>query len=663
MRARSLTIASLATSVAILASLVASPVLGGGRVPAAGRAATGGHPALTVPRQTCSLSGSDRTCDLWAKTGSITLPGLGLTTTWGYAATELGEATLPGPAIVAKQGETLHVVLHNGLAEPSSLSFPGQDGLVSDTVGAAAAGTKTYDVVLNHAGTFLYQAGLTSDGPRQVALGLFGALVVRPTTDPDTSAYGDAGSRFDTEQLIVASEIDPALNAAPLAFNMRDYHPRYWLFNGKAYPDTGADALAAPPASRLLLRYVNAGLGNQSLRLLGAYQTVVATGGHQLAFPYEVMAETIPAGSTLDAIAAVPDAEGSKIAIMSASGHYDNAGALTNPSDPSSTVAFGGMLAFIDVQTPVVVLSTGPKIKRLALSTVSATSSVGIGITATAASASAASTAAGDPASAEWFVDGSCLNGAGAPMAILGRDVAGTTFRASVKLALTRGAHLILAHARDAAGHWGACEAARVDIVAPAVPADAVSVLDFETGSVSGIAGDATIAAIAGLDGTARGLLAPLGGRPTYVSDGAPNKLTKYRARFWFDPNGSSGGIHTIFQGRSTHNARLFAIQVRRAGTGYLIRLVVDRAGGVSVTRWVRITDSAHAVELAWKAGSAGQVTLIVDGTVAGSLRNLHLRGQRLDSVRLGPSAGVAGARGSEYFDEFVSTRGSTVGP
>ena len=82
----------------------------------------------------------------------------------------------------------------------------------------------------------------------QVRMGLFGALIVRPAMGANFM-YDRADSQFDpdTEFMLLLSEIDPYLNAKVLkgtAFNMNLYHPRYWLINGRGFPDSIADNFA-----------------------------------------------------------------------------------------------------------------------------------------------------------------------------------------------------------------------------------------------------------------------------------------------------------------------------------------------------------------------------------------------------------------------------------
>ena len=68
-------------------------------------------------------------------------------------------------------------------------------------------------------------------------MGLAGALIVLPA---DGSAYGSQtgypDTKYDDDAVLVMSEIDPAFNASPASFDMRNFAPKYRLFNGKPYP-------------------------------------------------------------------------------------------------------------------------------------------------------------------------------------------------------------------------------------------------------------------------------------------------------------------------------------------------------------------------------------------------------------------------------------------
>jgi hypothetical protein len=165
---------------------------------------------------------------------------------------------------------------------------------------------------------------------------LYGAIIVRPATAGQ--AYNTAASAYDTEATLVLSEVDPAFNANPATYNTVNYAPKYWLINGKAYPQTSN--IPADAGDRVLLRYVNGGSIHDTMTMLGMHQRVIGRDAYPVTFPYDVVGETIPAGSTLDTIVTVPPgaAAGAKFPLYNRQLHLTNAGAFP-----------GGMLTFIEV--------------------------------------------------------------------------------------------------------------------------------------------------------------------------------------------------------------------------------------------------------------------------------------------------------------------------
>ena len=151
----------------------------------------------------------------------------------------------------------------------------------------------------------------------------------------------DTDTPFDTEAILVLSEVDPALNVAPDAFDWDGYNPKYWLINGEAYPDTSE--IMADPADRVLFRYLNASLSQHVMSLGGFYQTVIAGDAYPLTFPYEVVSLTVASGQTFDTIGSVPgDApSGTMYPLYSANQHVTNGSAFP-----------GGMLTFVTVDGP-----------------------------------------------------------------------------------------------------------------------------------------------------------------------------------------------------------------------------------------------------------------------------------------------------------------------
>jgi FtsP/CotA-like multicopper oxidase with cupredoxin domain len=256
---------------------------------------------------------------------------------WGFAqntGTGCGAAQLPGPVVEVTAGDTVTVKLSNELAENVSILFRGQD-LLPDLQGVPSGTTKAYRFTATNPGAYLYEAGMNLgiQGP----MGLYGALIVRPTTPGQ--AYDDPSTAFDQAAVLVLSEIDPNLNANPAGFDRLAYHPTYWLINGRAYPQTAQIGAAA--GDRVLLRYLNASSSHLSMSLLGMHQRVIAKDADPLAHPYEVADETIASGQTVDTLAVVPS--GGPFPL------YSRQMYLTNGALPAgaSVHATGGMLTFV----------------------------------------------------------------------------------------------------------------------------------------------------------------------------------------------------------------------------------------------------------------------------------------------------------------------------
>jgi FtsP/CotA-like multicopper oxidase with cupredoxin domain len=297
---------------------------------------------LPIASAPAVLSDPDVTIDLCATTGTLNLPGGASAPVWGFVEGSTcapGDAQVPGPVIDVADDQVVQIIVHNNLAEPVSLEVPGAT-IEEGAVEAPAGGNASYRFA-SAPGTYVYQS--PSNGGRQMAMGLYGAIIVRSGTA--NQAYDDVSTAYDSEAVLVLSALDPALNADPDGFDMLNWAPPYWLINGEAYPDT--DAISAAAGDDVLLRYVNAGFDNSSMALLGAHERVVAKDAYLLANPFNAVAETIPAGATMDAIVTIP-----------ASGSYplyNRQLHLTNgTADPGDTDAYpfsspGGMMTFIQV--------------------------------------------------------------------------------------------------------------------------------------------------------------------------------------------------------------------------------------------------------------------------------------------------------------------------
>ena len=184
---------------------------------------------------------------------------------WSYQVTG-GIFQYPGPVLCVTEGDTVTITLHNHMGTYlnksifTSIMFPGQDNVQADgalaqpdlannslTNGVADGGSITYSFVANRPGTFIYESG--TDTRMQTTMGLVGALIVRPAAG-DNFVYNLPSTQFTPSEDFMAllTELDPYQHQAVesnKSFNMNNYEARYWMINGRGFPDTLADNFAS----------------------------------------------------------------------------------------------------------------------------------------------------------------------------------------------------------------------------------------------------------------------------------------------------------------------------------------------------------------------------------------------------------------------------------
>jgi hypothetical protein len=328
---------------------------------------TAGHVPWPETGMICTENPSD-TFTLTTREGAISTPDGNMIYMWGYSE---GDSPFqhPGPVLCVTEGDTVTVVLQNTLSEDVSIIFPGQENVLANglpsqpqydgvgnltslaPVAAANGGGMTYSFVAGKPGTYLYESG--TELAKQVNMGLFGALVVRPAAHSDW-AYNDVvvsgtmtiTTQFNpaTEYLMIFSEIDPMLHMAVeqgLPYNMNNYRSRYWLINGRSFPDTvapnGAEWLPNQPYGSLvyirpfnddpgagedyypypaLIRYLGVGTENYPHHPHGNHARVIAQDGNVLVgsagedMSYERFTSQLGPGQTFDELFAWADVEG-----------------------------------------------------------------------------------------------------------------------------------------------------------------------------------------------------------------------------------------------------------------------------------------------------------------------------------------------------------------
>jgi len=246
--------------------------------------------------------------NLTARTGYISTADGNSVLAWGYA----NGATMqyPGPTLIVNQGETVTVTLTNSLAVPTSLVFPGQSGVSTNsncggagtgtgvglmTCEALPAGTVTYTFTATQPGTYLYHSG--TKPALQVEMGLVGALIVRPPVA--NQAYDHPDSAYDREYLLLLTEMDPDIHnqvaRGNLSPDMTNYFAVQWFINGRNAMDTMLDdnlplmphqpygsMVLAHPGEKVLARLISAGRDLHPFHFHGNNVTVIARDGRLL---------------------------------------------------------------------------------------------------------------------------------------------------------------------------------------------------------------------------------------------------------------------------------------------------------------------------------------------------------------------------------------------
>jgi FtsP/CotA-like multicopper oxidase with cupredoxin domain len=268
----------------------------------------------TDPNQTFSLTASD---------GYVSTPDGNSILMWSYGNSKRS-FQLPGPTLCVESGKAVTVVLHNQLPEATSIVFPGQKGVKAngnpaqpqfDSGGsltslvqpaAASDGSVTYTFTAGSPGTYLYESG--TDVDKQLQMGLYGALVVRPAGHPN-QVNNRTDSAFTTgkEYVFLLSEIDPDVHLAVernQPINLAGSKSRYFMINGRSMPDTlapnNAPWLPTQPYGALVhikpydaatnplpatIRYLNAGSVNFPFHPHGSDERVINRDGHPLQGP------------------------------------------------------------------------------------------------------------------------------------------------------------------------------------------------------------------------------------------------------------------------------------------------------------------------------------------------------------------------------------------
>ncbi len=243
---------------------------------------------------------------------------------------------VPGPTLIVAQGQTVTVNLTNNLpaaAGNTSILFSGFNVTGSGGVAglltqeAAPGGIVTYTFTASTPGTHSYYSG--TQGDLQVEMGLYGAIIVLPSTIPASctggvhasnataqahwgesdfrlasAAYNHPGACYDREYLFQFSEMDPRIHreaeeqsarscTACMSVATEPYVPAYFMVNGRSMPDLMDPNYAAQyphqpyngnphlhPGELVLLRIIGQGRWQHPFHEHGNHVRILARDGN-----------------------------------------------------------------------------------------------------------------------------------------------------------------------------------------------------------------------------------------------------------------------------------------------------------------------------------------------------------------------------------------------
>jgi hypothetical protein len=186
--------------------------------------------------------------------------------------------------------------------------------------------------------------------------------------------------------------------------------------------------------------------------------------------------------------------------------------------------------------------------------------------------------------------------------------------------------------------------------------------------------GNLSASGAAAMAGTSSGLQAVVNDTNSlFVQDDTPNAESRYRARFYFDPNGfDPGESQSHFRTRiliaQGSGFRLITIVLKRQLGAYTIEARVRRNDGTRAdTGFFPISDGPHFIEFDWQratgpGASDGSLQLFIDNASVSTLSGIDNDQVPVDLVRMGALSVKTGAAGTLYYDQFESRRLRFIG-
>ena len=202
---------------------------------------------------------------------------------------------VPGPRIVVTEGDRLRINVETACPRARPVHWHGlvlpnrMDGAADITQAPIPpGGSFTYEFTAGQAGTYFYHSHDHAD--RQQALGLYGALIIKPKNPSRDESY-----RYQHDVVIQLQEWLEREGLTYPAMLMEGGLPNYFTINGKAYPET--EPIRMRVGERVRVRFI--GTNNNfvhPMHIHGGPFEIVETDGNPVPAGARLLKDTVNVG-------------------------------------------------------------------------------------------------------------------------------------------------------------------------------------------------------------------------------------------------------------------------------------------------------------------------------------------------------------------------------
>jgi len=222
-----------------------------------------------------------------------------------------GKGTIPGPTIIANEGDLVRVIFKNNSRNNHTIHFHGPLTLRYDNDGVPGISTEpikpgqqfVYEFIAYPAGTHIYHCHVNAN--EHMDMGLYGGLIIHgkndEKVDQDVIAMLDEwNSKFSKEEGFTATTADQKQSAeVGHPRQMADYN--LFTINGNAWTDEKPTVLLVKPGQKIRVRFINIGNVVHAMHFHGHNFREVAIDGYKANNQVKDVVDILP-GQRIDTI-------------------------------------------------------------------------------------------------------------------------------------------------------------------------------------------------------------------------------------------------------------------------------------------------------------------------------------------------------------------------